>query len=143
MCFLIIHIIIFRITLAYYLLKLDDDERKARITKRLTRLIYIDVIAYSIVVLLQAYYDCLNDRRLDHEYQLICMRLKDTFQFEANGKCAVKEINPDPNYFLLVPELTFALLKLGVDAIVSACGVIFYLKFRKLKKHLDGEIKKR
>ena len=79
MCFLIIHIILFRIAVAYYLLKLTTEEEKQKKARKITLYMYIHVALYVTLVLLQSFLDYLNDQRLDVEYHVFCFALKSSY----------------------------------------------------------------
>lgn len=65
MCFLIIHILIIRIVLAYYLLKLESAQEKQVKAKGIMHGMYIHVIGYLLLVSILIYLDYANDQRLD------------------------------------------------------------------------------
>ena len=76
MCFLILHIFLFRIIVAYYLLKLGNHvDRQVQTTNKIQKLMQLHIVVYVGVVVLKATLDFINDRRLDEEYRFICQRL--------------------------------------------------------------------
>lgn len=44
---------------------------------------------------------------------------------------------------MLMPELSLATVKLFLDLAMLTCGIGYYIKFRKLKKQIDEQAKKR
>ncbi len=61
MSFLILHIILFRIVLAYYLIKALTDEDRNKYARRFSLMMYIHVALYTTIVLFKLYFDYQND----------------------------------------------------------------------------------
>ena len=145
-CFLIIHIFQFRIVIAYYLLKLQTDSEKQILARKITLFMYVHVAIYVVLVLLQSVLEFLNGQRLDSSYHAACqlIHLGAGEEDSWSDKCkAAINVDYDPNWGILVPDLIIDGAKLCMDLFVLICGLVFFYRFRSLKKVLDQQIQAR
>jgi hypothetical protein len=88
LCFVIIHVILFRFALAYYLLKLQSEEKKQATARKITNIMYWHLGTYCVNIVSLICLDYANDRRLESEYFTSCLRLKmendSPFEMQAN-----------------------------------------------------------
>ena len=95
---------------------------------------HIHTAIYSIVFLSKMYLDFLNDRRLRYEYFAIC----NIIALKGAQSCSVDDLSvASPLLEYVIPDVTLGIIKLIMDVVLFVCGIVFFLKFRNLKKKIE------
>lgn len=101
----------------------------------IARIMHVHTIVYTIVFMSKMYLDFLNDRRLREDYYSICNPAILTSRYD---ECAVEDLTvAKPFLEQLIPEVVLGIIKFIVDLVLILSGIVYFLKFRSLKKRLD------